>query len=62
MRRMLAINRDIFMRTFCVVSTSAIFIARSAELGDLEAATNQILRTLMFTSLGWTNLHLPLKR
>ena len=53
MRRMLAINRDIFMRTFCVVSTSAIFIARSAELGDLEAAANQILLNfLMFTSFG----------
>ena len=53
MRRMLAINRDIFLRTFCVVSTSAIFIARSAELGDLEAATNQILLNfLMFTSFG----------
>jgi len=53
MRRMLAINRDIFLRTFCVVSTSAIFIARSAELGDLEAAANQILLNfLMFTSFG----------
>jgi|TARA_B110000438_G_scaffold298703_1_gene347437 multidrug resistance protein, MATE family len=53
MRRMLAINRDIFLRTFCVVSVSAIFIARSAELGDLEAAANQILLNfLMFTSFG----------
>lgn len=53
LRRMLAINRDIFLRTFCVVSTSAIFIARSAELGDLEAAANQILLNfLMFTSFG----------
>ena len=50
---MLAINRDIFLRTFCVVSVSAIFIARSAELGDLEAAANQILLNfLMFTSFG----------
>ena len=53
MRRMLAINRDIFLRTFCVVSASAIFIAHSAELGDLEAAANQILLNfLMFTSFG----------
>lgn len=53
MRRMMAINRDIFLRTFCVVSTSAIFIAQSAELGDLEAAANQILLNfLMFTSFG----------
>jgi MATE family multidrug resistance protein len=53
MRRMLAINRDIFLRTLCVVSVSAIFIAKSAELGDLEAAANQILLNfLMFTSFG----------
>lgn len=53
MRRMLAINRDIFLRTFCVVSVSAIFIAQSAALGDLDAAANQILLNfLLFTSFG----------
>jgi MATE family multidrug resistance protein len=50
---MLVINRDIFLRTLCVISTTAIFIARSAGLGDLEAAANQILLNfVMFTSFG----------
>ena len=51
--QMLVINRDIFLRTLCVISTTAIFIARSAGLGDLEAAANQILLNfVMFTSFG----------
>ena len=51
--QMFVINRDIFLRTLCVISTTAIFIARSAGLGDLEAAANQILLNfVMFTSFG----------
>lgn len=51
--RMLAINGDIVLRTFCVVSVLAIFMAKSAELGDLPLAANQVLHNfLMFTSFG----------
>jgi multidrug resistance protein, MATE family len=51
--RMLAINGDIVLRTFCVVSVLAIFMAKSAELGDVQLAANQVLHTfLMFTSFG----------
>lgn len=53
MARMLAINRDIFFRTLCVVSVSALFLAKSAELGDLPLAANQILANFLFiTSYG----------
>lgn len=53
MLRMLAINGDIVLRTFCVVSVLAIFMAKSAELGDLPLAANQVLHNfLMFTSFG----------
>ncbi|MDP1674195.1 MAG: MATE family efflux transporter [Burkholderiales bacterium] len=51
--RMLAINGDIVVRTFCVVSVLAFFMAKSAELGDVQLAANQVLYTfLMFTSFG----------
>jgi multidrug resistance protein, MATE family len=53
MRRMLSINRDIFFRTLCVVSVSAMFLAKSAQLGDLPLAANQILANFLFiTSYG----------
>ena len=53
MRRMLSINRDIFFRTLCVVSVSALFLAKSAKLGDLPLAANQILANFLFiTSYG----------
>jgi MATE family multidrug resistance protein len=51
--RMVAINGDIVLRTLCVVSVVAIFMARSAELGDLPLAANQVLHLfLVFTSFG----------
>jgi len=51
--RMVAINGDIVLRTFCVVSVLAMFMAKSAELGDLPLAANQVLHNfLMFTSFG----------
>jgi len=52
-RRMVTINGDIVLRTLCVVSVSAIFMAKSAELGDLPLAANQVLHLfLVFTSFG----------
>lgn len=51
--RMLAINRDLILRTFCVVSALAFFMAKSAELGDITLAANQVLHNfLVFTSFG----------
>lgn len=41
--RMIAINRDIFVRTLCVVSVMAIFVSQSARLGDVTLAANQVL-------------------
>ncbi len=53
MRRMLTMNLDIFLRTMCVVSTSAIFMAKSAALGDVPLAANQVLFNFLFiTSFG----------
>ena len=49
--RMVSINGDIILRTFCVVSVNAIFMAQSARLGDLTLASNQVLHNfLVFTS------------
>lgn len=51
--RMIAINGDILLRTLCVVSVLGFFMAKSAELGDLPLAANQVLHTfLVFTSFG----------
>jgi MATE family multidrug resistance protein len=51
--RMLSINTDILLRTLCVVSMHAFFMAKSAELGDLTLAANQVLHNfLLFTSFG----------
>jgi MATE family multidrug resistance protein len=53
LRRMVAINGDIVLRTLCVVSVMAIFMGKSAELGDLPLAANQVLYLfLVFTSFG----------
>jgi MATE family multidrug resistance protein len=51
--RMLSINTDILLRTLCVVSVLGFFMAKSAELGDLTLAANQVLHNfLLFTSFG----------
>lgn len=51
--RMLSINTDILLRTLCVVSVLGFFMAKSAELGDLTLAANQVLHNfLVFTSFG----------
>src|SRR5690606_5907815 len=51
--RMTAINTALVLRTFCVVSVLAVFMAKSAELGDLTLAANQVLHNfLVFTSFG----------
>jgi len=51
--RMFTINGDLVLRTFCVVSVLGLFMAKSAELGDLTLAANQVLHNfLVFTSYG----------
>lgn len=50
MRRMLTMNLDIFLRTMCVVSAGAIFMARSAALGDVALAANQVLYNFVFVT------------
>ena len=49
--RMVSINSDIVLRTLCVVSVLGFFMAKSAELGDVTLAANQVLHHfLVFTS------------
>lgn len=51
--RMVTVNSDIVLRTLCVVSVLAFFMAKSAELGDVALAANQVLHHfLVFTSYG----------
>ena len=51
LKRMVAINGDIVLRTICVVSVLGFFMAKSAELGDIQLAANQVLHHfLVFTS------------
>lgn len=51
--RMLSINSDIVLRTLFIVSVLAFFMAKSAELGDVTLAANQVLQNfLVFTSYG----------
>ena len=51
LKRMVAINGDIVLRTICVVSVLGFFMAKSAELGDVQLAANQVLQHfLIFTS------------
>jgi MATE family multidrug resistance protein len=46
-RRMVAINRDIMIRTFTLVLAFAVFTARSAKAGDVLLAANEILQNLV---------------
>jgi len=45
-RRMLAVNRDIFIRTLLLTFSFALFTDRSAQFGDLMLAANAVLLTL----------------
>ena len=53
LRRLVSINRDLFIRTMCVVGAFAIFIGQSAKLGELTLAANQVLHNFQqFTAFG----------
>ncbi len=43
LRRMAGLNRDIFLRTLCLVSAFAYFTAQSATMGDVVLAANAVL-------------------
>ncbi len=47
MRRFLAINRDIFLRTLCVISAFAFFTTLSAREDDITLAANAVLLNLV---------------
>jgi MATE family multidrug resistance protein len=46
-RRMLAVNRDIFIRTLLLTFSFALFTDRSAQFGDLALAANAVLLHLV---------------
>jgi len=45
-RRMIAVNRDIMIRSFALLFAFAFFTARSADAGDVVLAANEILMNL----------------
>lgn len=52
-REFFSVNRDIFIRTLCLIFTFSFFTAKSAELGDVILAANSILLQLwMMVSYG----------
>jgi MATE family multidrug resistance protein len=48
-KAMMSVNRDIFIRTICLLSGTALFNAKSAEMGDVVLAVNAVL--LLFQML-----------
>ncbi len=52
-KKFFSVNRDIFLRTLCLIFTFSFFTAKSAELGDVILAANSILLQLwMIVSYG----------
>ncbi len=45
--RMLAVNRDIMLRTACVIAAFAFFAAQGARAGDLALAANAVLQNFV---------------
>jgi MATE family multidrug resistance protein len=53
MKNFFTVNRDIFIRTLCLIFTFSFFTAKSAEFGDVVLAANSILLQLwMIVSYG----------
>ena len=51
MLKLMSMNRDLVLRTLCVVSVLGFFMGSSAKLGDVTLAANQVLHHfLVFTS------------
>lgn len=52
-KKFFTVNRDIFLRTLCLIFTFSFFTAKSAEFGDVILAANSILLQLwMIVSYG----------
>lgn len=52
-KKFFTVNRDIFIRTLCLIFTFSFFTAKSAEFGDVVLAANSILLQLwMIVSYG----------
>ena len=53
LKKFFSVNRDIFIRTLCLIFTFSFFTAKSAEFGDVILAANSILLQLwMMVSYG----------
>lgn len=50
LRKFFGVNRDIFIRTLCLIFSYAFFTAKSAESGDIILAANTILLQLWYIS------------
>ncbi|MDZ7681319.1 MAG: MATE family efflux transporter [Fodinibius sp.] len=46
LKKFFSVNRDIFLRTLCLIFTFSFFTAKSAEFGDVILAANSILLQL----------------
>ena len=49
-KKFFSVNRDIFIRTLCLIFSYAFFVAKSAESGDVVLAANTILLQLWYIS------------
>lgn len=50
LKKFFSVNRDIFIRTLCLIFSYAFFVAKSAESGDVVLAANTILLQLWYIS------------
>ncbi|MFV1882984.1 MAG: MATE family efflux transporter [Balneola sp.] len=50
LKKFFSVNRDIFIRTLCLIFSYAFFVAKSAESGDIVLAANTILLQLWYIS------------
>jgi multidrug resistance protein, MATE family len=51
LRRMVAVNRDIFIRTLCLLGVTVMFTSRGAAAGDVTLAANAVLMSLLHISI-----------
>jgi MATE family multidrug resistance protein len=48
LRRMAAVNRDIFVRTLCLIAAFAYLTAQGAKMGDVILAANAVLLNMVY--------------
>lgn len=48
LKRLFSVNRDIFIRTLCLISAFAIFTAKGAKLGEITLAANAVLMNFLY--------------